>query len=127
MSLSELGVIPGTTDLSASAVVLEAAEGISGFKSGAEVFSTEVAFVKTSTCFYRDVAYQVVMPKPSNFIPDITCYVRSNVCSGADPWDHVRMYLSVCIFQNLFLELGGLNVSRVGLFFGFMVLFGFSF
>lgn len=97
LSLPELGVISGTTELNAPPVVLKAPTGVSGFKSGAEVSFIEVASVKTSNCFYRDVAYQVVVPNPENFIPDILCYVRANVCSGADPWDHVRLYLSVCM------------------------------
>ena len=90
-------MVPGTTELSTPPVVLKALTGVSGFKSGAEVSFIEVASVKTSNCFYRDVAYQVVVPNPENFIPDILAYVRANICPGADPWDHVRLYLSVSV------------------------------
>ena len=97
-----MGVIPGTTSLSVPEVVLEAPPGLSGRLPGVEVFSTEVASLRTSTCFYKDVAYQVVMPNPPVFIPRILKYVRAHVCSGADPWDHLRLYLSVSYSKNCF-------------------------
>ena len=97
-----MGVVPGTTDLSAPVVPLAVTDGFSGELSGAEVFSTEIAWLKTPSCFYRDVSYQVVMPSPVDFIPKILTYVRTNVCPNADPWDHLRLYLSVSIPKSVF-------------------------
>ena len=102
LSLSEMGVIPGSTALSSPVVPLAVTDGFSGELKGAEVFSTEIASLKTSSCYYRDVSYQVVMPNPDNFIPDLLGYVRNNVCPNADPWDHLRLYISVCIPKSVF-------------------------
>ena len=103
-------MIAGTTSLSVPEVILEAPLGLSGRLPGVEVFSTEVASLRTSTCFYKDVAFQVVMPNPPVFIPRVLKYVRAHVCSGAEPWDHLRLYLSVShsknCFWNLFILVG---------------------
>ena len=94
-------MIPGTTSLSTAELLLEAPDSDSGLLSGVEVFSTEIASLKAAQCFYRDMAYQVVMPNPEEFIPKILGYVRAHVCPGADPWDHLRLYLSVsCIIDS---------------------------
>ena len=94
-----MGIIPGTTDLIADELHLEGPSTNCPLP-GVEVFSTEIASLKTNQCFYRDVAYQVAMPNPSHFIPKILGYVRANVCSGADPWDHLRLYLTVSYFYS---------------------------
>ena len=93
-----MGVIPGSTSLSAPIVTLDAPPGLDGLDGrlpGVEVFTAEVAALTTKTCSYRDLAVQVVMPNPPDFIPRILNHVRANVCSGADPWDHLRLHLSV--------------------------------
>ena len=92
-----MGVIPGTTSLSADELCLEGPSTDCPLP-GVEVFSTEIASLKTNQCFYRDMAYQVAMPNPSQFIPRILGYVRAIVCPNADPWDHLRLYLSVSCF-----------------------------
>ena len=97
LSLSEIGVISGTSSLSADELCLKGPSTNCPLP-GVEVFSTEVASLTTNQCFYRDMAYQVVMPNPTHFIPKILGYVRAHVCSGADPWDHLRLYLSVSYF-----------------------------
>ena len=108
-----MGVISGTTSLSADELLLDSPDSLKVPLPGVEVFSTEIASLKTSQCFYRDMAYQVAMPNPSLFIPRILSYVRTHVCSGADPWDHLRLYLSVsldfipkAVFGIIFLGLG---------------------
>ena len=106
-----MGVVPGTTDLSSPEVVLDAPAGLTGRLPGVEVFSTEVASLKTATCYYKDVAFQVVMPNPPTFIPRILNYVRAKVCPGADPWDHLRLYLSVSDSKKLFF---GIIVLFIG-------------
>lgn len=100
-----MGVIPGTTLLSTTELLLDAPVPLEGQNSsvdsrcqGVEVFSTEIGSLKTPQCHYRDMAYQVVMPNPPRFIPKILGYVRAHVCPGADPWDHLRLYLSVSSF-----------------------------
>ena len=92
-----MGVIPGTTSLSTTELLLDQPVSHEGDLPGVEVFSTEVASLQAAQCYYRDMAYQVVMPNPPAFVPKILNYVRSHVCPGADPWDHLRLYLSVSL------------------------------
>ena len=103
-----MGVIPGTTSLSTPELILDAPVPLeSQFPKvdprcqGVEVFSTEIGSLRTPQCHYRDMAYQVVMPNPPQFIPKILSYVRAHVCPGADPWDHLRLYLSVSFYSKI--------------------------
>ena len=105
-------MISGTTSLSTDELLLESPDSLSGPLTGVEVFSTEIASLKTSQCFYRDMAYQVAMPNPSLFIPKILSYVRTHVCSGADPWDHLRLYLSV---SQVFIPKSVFGINFMGL------------
>ena len=100
-------MIPGSTSLSAPIVTLDAPPGLDGRLPGVEVFTAEVAALSTKTCSYRDLAIQVVMPNPPNFIPRILDYVRANVCSGADPWDHLRLHLSVSLIPKTVFGIDG--------------------
>ena len=113
--MSELGIVPGTHDLVAPVVHLDAPPDGSRHLHGVEVFVTDVAQLTTSSCHFHDAVYQVVMPNPTHFIPRITEWVRANVCSGAEPWDHLRLHISVCsISKKLFF----------GIFWVFWVGFG---
>ena len=103
-----MGVIPGTTSLSTPELLLDAPVSLESQSpkidprcQGVEVFSTEIGSLRTPQCHYRDMAYQVVMPNPPRFIPKILNYVRTHVCPGADPWDHLRLYLSVSVYSKI--------------------------
>lgn len=117
-----MGVIPGSTSLSAPIVTLDAPPGLDGRLPGVEVFTAEIAALTTKTCSYRDLAIQVVMPNPPAFIPRVLNYVRANVCSGADPWDHLRLHLSVSFYsENCFRNYWLVNL---GFGFGFGLVMG---
>ena len=109
-----MGVVPGTIELSSPVVPLTLNDGFSGEISGVEVFSTEISSLKTSSCFFRDVSYQVVMPRPDDFIPRVLNYVRANVCPAADPWDHLRLNLTVGIPKTVFGIFGFIRVKWDG-------------
>ena len=94
-----MGVIPGTAELFAPVVLLEAPLAGSRHLNGVEVFTTEVAHLTTPECHFRDTIFQVVMPNPTHFISRITDWVRANVCSGAEPWDHLRLHVSVSLYS----------------------------
>ena len=99
-----MGVIPGTTDLVGPVETLDVSGSKRGPLSGVEVFATKIATLRTVESLYHEVAYQVVIPHPSGLIPRVLAYVREHVCPAADPWDHLRLHISVSRFQNLFLE-----------------------
>ena len=95
LSLAELGIIPGTSVLSVDDVLLTVpATSLAGLQ-GVEIFSTKVGEVRTRDSLYQETAYQVVLPDPPELVPRVLAHVKSKVCPGADPWDHLRLHMSV--------------------------------
>ena len=104
LSLSEMGVASGSIDLLTPQENWNVSSSFDVPTGCAEVHGTEVGALVSNDTLYRETSYMVLMPYDSGLIPRIMGHVRGISCHGIDPWDYLRMHVSVSLVIQIYLD-----------------------
>ena len=102
LTLSEMGVAGGTIDLVTPQENWDVSSSFDVPPGCTEVHGTEVGVLVSGDTLYRETSYSVLLPYDSGLIPRIMGHVRSISCNGIDPWDYLRMHVSVSSNSKIF-------------------------